>query len=309
MNRLHLLFAPISALAGLAQDSPPVRGGRIPSMRSLLDALVRLRARMEPKELAPWWKYRELQVPLLILMARAPDAHVELLGRIVDAESNDSSAGHWTAACCVLATVDPGRAAAAAVHCASPRVTIELRDRWRLPLDESDSAGRTMLCGNALQRVLTSSNAGFPPLPIYALRSAPGPGVIPLVKGTPFVGWSRSEAAQERSIHRVGWGWSREENGVLLLSRLSIVHGLRVDTPVAPGTTIGLVWRDRARFLAEARERVSPLRDRWLALLAALRTRGWITEEDAEQAATRFVIEIEDYRQRDFSRLPELRFE
>jgi hypothetical protein len=166
-----------------------------------------------------------------------------------------------------------------------------------------------MLCGNALQRVLTSSNAGFPPLPIYALRSAPGPGVIPLVEGTPFVGWSRSEAAQERSIHRVGWGWSREENGVLLLSRLSIVHGLRVDTPVAPGTTIGLVWRDRARFLAEARERVSPLRDRWLALLAALRTRGWITEEDAEQAATRFVIEIEDYRQRDFSRLPELRFE
>jgi hypothetical protein len=255
---------------------------------ALLDALIRLRAEVDPELLLALFKlgYRAEAIVLLVsAMPRSQSVLLELADGWLDHTE-------WTAACNMLAETRTPGLAALLLRDVEVSVTVLVTDDVGVGLGEGVGFG----CGASYGIGCGASiPQGFPPLTYYDLTPYPERGVTVVAPGrNPVYMSTRNTPRSARVAASKGRasGNSRERLEYLAETLDTYINSIELNDEVSRT----IVWSDAASFTSE----VSGIRDEVVQAHGALKKRlvaaGLLTKADARAIGPKIEIIIEDRR-------------
>ena len=244
----------------------------------VLDALIRLRARVGLQELEPLYERRPDEV--LILLALHPVANRDALLGFVAAESSPRL--HWTASCNLLATEKDPDLAALLLDGMTMQLAITVSDTGFIGL--GGGGGGSMSRGRRGVRI----RAGWPPLAVYGLTERQGAGAEPFAPGLRPVFYTR-RVIQTRG----GLGTSRRrhdswKNGYRFEY---LAHLLGQPTlPIFKKQYESIRWESAADYTRRAHAALKKLKADYAAVLDSLVEKKLLDPDDRKEPDINVVV-------------------
>lgn len=252
-------------------------------LRSLLDALIRLDARVPPRDLRTLAKFHALFTEALVLASRAPAENAELF----ESWYESARSTQWLAVANLLALAAPAKAVERLLPIARIDITVFV-------LDPGAGHGSGGGGGSGIGCGTMEAPEGFPPTVLYELEPvkelafeicAPGPRPIAFVR----------EVHTERSFG-VGQSWPPVKRDDYALDLLRWIAGDRVTrSTLARRVEIDHVWKDNGRYVAQVRVPIERQYAAWDTLIEQLATRELLPSASPHPAAP-IHITIDDQR-------------
>lgn len=297
-----------AALRVLGDGKRPLNEAQGQARDALVDALLRLNLPLGNDELTRCGAVERLLPLLLAHAAFDPAACAPWLRSIVAADQGTLPYSlEWSCAAALLARGAPELAAPLLARRARPEVSVVVRARWQLALDEQK---RPVFghCGTARLAFGTrKALPNFPPLVHVQLMRGNSDAHRTVLEAPLAFGLARTATA-ELSLAPRGTADPVElaEDAFRILAWLA-----RDDAPaeldlLSARPEIALGWSSPERYVDEATERIAHLESRWRALVAALAKRGWLDADAARAEDRPLVVRVEDLRRAPAASLPAL---
>lgn len=266
----------------------------------VLDALIRVGARLDAAELDAWVDAREVRGALLVLATRARSTPSKLLLRVFrDASDGGTNEPLDVVAGAMLVSSGSPEAAMGLVEFAKIPVHVEVIDPGSAPTPRGGGVGAGLMLG--------SKERGYPPRPSYAWSRERTHDGVPFDRGGERLYWTRvvREGRPRECVPTGYWDGHRAEKALALVRAMVLDDLDEADraeprTIVHEFTSVEELSTFVDRWIRSARER-------WSRLADALRRRGLVTEAFLAQLGDRIDLEVHDDRAEMDPPLPVLR--
>ena len=258
--------------------------------RSVLDALVRIDAKVPAAELAPWMN--RFDVMALILAGREPEHNAGLLLQIVEGYYWDKL---WQAACNLLLTAVPAMVMPKLLDQASVTLNVVV-----VSDDEGWIAFMASCCcgGGSMQRP-----AGFPPTALYSLHAGTPDRSVLLADGPQAISYLRSErAGREFGIGSCSTTVDRPDYALRCLAALA-GYGPQ-ERPLQSVMSTEVEWSTVAALRETVAQETALIRAEYRELLEELARRKLLPKARAAHLTLSLRIEVEDERDDEDKSIP-----
>ena len=279
----------LDALLRVAENSQPEQWNF--AALALLDAAIRLDARPNTSQLEALEATPFIRPQLLVLAAREPARHVELLRRFSAAERDEC----LLAADNLLAAGAPEVAVAQLLPQARVEITVEVVDK--LEVRQMPSVALGIGCGSI------HVPEGYPPMVLYDLVEGGPPDAIVFADGPRPIA-ARRTVRSERSVGIGGVSlWVDRAQHALDLLRW-IGGDRKAASVLASEVAIRHAWSSRRAYVRDVGEQIRERRQAWAQLVDALVARRALSAE-RRPAKAPIEIVVQDRRSRPRGALPE----
>ncbi|MHC4077919.1 MAG: hypothetical protein ACYST0_05685 [Planctomycetota bacterium] len=268
---------------------------------ALLDALIRLQADVPPKELEPWLGGHTLPAAM-VLMARNPKKHDELLLDIFDIHGKDPWKSHsWLAAGNLLVAIKSRKIASRILAGVRVSVSVNLYDT-----DSDMSQNYAIGLGGGVggtsgRRLRIPKN--YPPVPLYRLEKKNLRKARLLAPGAKPIYYRRLLS----SSYRLRSSYTYEDISRRKLEWICALLDIQIHKqPFQLWDGARITWQDGDAYVRKVKAERTKVEGAFRSLINRLHGKGLVSKDEVLDVNPAVSTQVFDHRQNDQTPLPEI---
>ncbi len=268
---------------------------------ALLDALIRLDAKVPPGEIEPWLTSHTLPASM-VLMARDPKKYDELLLELFEIHSKDRwNSFYWLAAGNLLVHIKSKKIAPRILAGLHVSLSVNLYDADS-DMEQNHSIGLGGGAGGTSGRYLRIPK-NYPPVPLYRLEEQNLPKTHLLAQGPKPIYYRRLLSKR----YRLRSSYTLEDTPRRKLQWICALLDIKVDKqPFQLWDGARITWQDGDAYVRKIKAERTKVEGSFRSLINRLHGKGLVTKDEVLGVNPAVSIQVFDHRQSDPTPLPRI---